>query len=325
MGKKPSKCVSLQYYKNLAVFAVFAVFGICVLYSLFAENQYEYSGATISYQDIGVLRSAINLHDQHNRPLTGTSPLPLVGRYLQELFKDPWGNDYLLDTSVGFISSYGMDQKPGGADEARDRVAYYKSHVCIHSVMYSGPWGKPKNGSHFIILLTGPVNIVSHSDVLKGIVFKDSQETWLEGKFASFADLNNRFGHKWVAEIANPKSFTSDEQARGALLVMNKCEIKSDLFLFKKGTEVAFRHSEIKKLKDQSKYIGRMLVSSKYRGEPSVYGLRESPLPGGPLDKELYGTGVQMYLRSPVNRLKKNGQIAEDIIWFVARIHSDGS
>lgn len=65
-------------------------------------------------EDLDVLRQAILLHDSQQPPLRGTSLQPLLGRYLQEIPKDPWGRDYMLDTNLGKIECYGEDGVPGG-------------------------------------------------------------------------------------------------------------------------------------------------------------------------------------------------------------------
>ena len=48
-------------------------------------------------QNIDVFRNAINLHNAQNAPLVGTSLEPLLGRYLQELPRCPFGATYRLN------------------------------------------------------------------------------------------------------------------------------------------------------------------------------------------------------------------------------------
>ena len=81
---------------------------------LLREVELSNSQQKQALETLQVLRNAISLHDAQNRPLAGTSLRPLLGRYLQELPNDPWGNEYLLDSSVGLIVSYGADALPGG-------------------------------------------------------------------------------------------------------------------------------------------------------------------------------------------------------------------
>ena len=94
-------------------------------------------------QDLDTLRTAITLYDSQNRPLTGTSLSPLTPRYLQELPKDPWGNEYMLDASLGLITSFAADQRVGGTDEDADLVVRYKSALEIRRVTCSRGGGRP--------------------------------------------------------------------------------------------------------------------------------------------------------------------------------------
>jgi hypothetical protein len=77
-------------------------------------------------QDLDTIRNAIVLHDAQNRPLTGTSFRPLLGRYLQEIPRDPWGNDYVLAADAGLILTWGADGKPGGIEEDDDLIVQFK-------------------------------------------------------------------------------------------------------------------------------------------------------------------------------------------------------
>jgi len=93
---------------------------------------YDYGPATPktdARQDLEVIRMAIDLHDAQNKPLTGSSLEPLLGRYLQEIPTDPWGGEYLLNTDVGFILCFGADGKPGGSGADEDIYFRYKSEL----------------------------------------------------------------------------------------------------------------------------------------------------------------------------------------------------
>ena len=69
-------------------------------------------------QDLEVIKKAIWLHDaREDAPLRGTSLEPLLGRYMQELPRDPWGRLYLFDGELGVVASLGRDGCPGLTNE----------------------------------------------------------------------------------------------------------------------------------------------------------------------------------------------------------------
>ena len=78
-------------------------------------------------QDLDTIRNAISLYEAQNSRLKGTDLQPLVGRYLQEVPKDPWGNEYLVAAEIGLVLTFGADAKPGGNDEASDIIVQIRN------------------------------------------------------------------------------------------------------------------------------------------------------------------------------------------------------
>lgn len=137
----------------IVVAIIAALVGVAV--PMFQKNIQEAHRAK-AQQDLDTIRNAITLHDSQNKPLIGTDLKPLLGRYLQELPKDPWGNDYLLDAGMGVLISFGGDQKAGGTDEDEDLRIRYKSVLKIQKVIYTGSWGLPAAGATMRIQFNKP-------------------------------------------------------------------------------------------------------------------------------------------------------------------------
>ncbi|MBI4859088.1 MAG: type II secretion system protein GspG, partial [Candidatus Riflebacteria bacterium] len=137
----------------IVVAIIAALVGVAV--PMFQKNIAEANRAK-ARQDLDTVRNAITLHDSQNKPLIGTSLKPLLGRYLQDVPKDPWGNDYLLDAGIGIVVSFGGDQKAGGTEEDADEVVRYKPALKVQSVTLQGNWGKPTDGNVLRILFNKP-------------------------------------------------------------------------------------------------------------------------------------------------------------------------
>ena len=137
----------------IVVAIIAALVGVAV--PMFQKNIQEAHRAK-ALQDLDTIRNAITLHDSQNKPLIGIDLKPLLGRYLQELPKDPWGNDYLLDAGMGVLISFGGDQKAGGSDEDSDLLIRYKSVLKVQKVVYTGSWGLPTKGAQFRISFNKP-------------------------------------------------------------------------------------------------------------------------------------------------------------------------
>lgn len=127
----------------IVVAIIAALVGVAV--PMFQKNIQEANVAK-ARQDLDTIRQAVSLHDSQERPLIGTDLKPLLGRYLQEIPSDPWGNEYLLDANVGVIISFGGDQRAGGAtEEDQDIEVNYKPALKIQRVTYTGSWGVPRS------------------------------------------------------------------------------------------------------------------------------------------------------------------------------------
>ena len=139
----------------IVVAIIAALVGVAV--PMFQKNIAEAHSAKAK-EDLDTIRNALTLYDSQNRPLTGTSLKPLLGRYLQDIPKDPWGNDYLLDAGVGVVMSFGSDQKAGGTDEDEDIITRYKSDLKIQSCVINGPWGQPQQGTTLVVKFNKPIS-----------------------------------------------------------------------------------------------------------------------------------------------------------------------
>ncbi len=220
-------------------------------------------------QDMDVLRSAINLHDAQNKPLQGSDFKPLRGRYLQEIPKDPWGNPYLLDASVGLIASYGADAQVGGSGCDKDLYVHFKPPLKLWRAQYDGEWGIPKSGAKIILLLTKPFELVDKQAMFKGLVIMAAN-----GVSVSLADLNAKHGHQWAIEPDTNASL-------GKLVLVNESD----------GTSQPI---------ELDMYMAFALDSTPVEENDMVrYGIKELPVKSGPLDRAIYGLAVQTYLRSP--------------------------
>ena len=124
----------------IVVALISALVGVAV--PMFQQNLLESKQAK-ARSDLDTIRGAILQHDAHERPLTGTNLEPLHGTYLQNIPKDPWGNDYAVDLDVGVIMCLGGDGSIGGKDEDADMVLHFRSELKLGKVAYVGPYGIP--------------------------------------------------------------------------------------------------------------------------------------------------------------------------------------
>ena len=126
----------------IVVAIIAALVGVAVPF--FQDNLSE-AQRTKAKQDIEIIKKAISLYDaRESKPLVGTDLKPLLGRYMQELAKDPWGNDYLFDGNLGMVASYGADALPLGSGAETDIVVYTRPPLMITRVQYQGSWGRPR-------------------------------------------------------------------------------------------------------------------------------------------------------------------------------------
>jgi general secretion pathway protein G len=159
----------------IVVAIIAALVGVAVPF--FQDNLSE-AQRTKAGQDLEVIKKAISLYDaRESRPLVGTDLSPLLGRYMQELPKDPWGNDYLFDGAAGFLASYGADALPDGSGGDTDITVFTRPPLMINRVQYQGSWGRPRfidttvvpikwaTGNKFIISLTKPADETAAGEV----------------------------------------------------------------------------------------------------------------------------------------------------------------
>jgi len=157
----------------------------------FQDNLAE-SQRTKAKEDLTIIRNAVALYEQREgKLLIGTSLLPLVGQYLQELPADPWGNAYLYEGSVGFLGTYGADALPGGTGGDQDIVygglerngeSFAIKPVFPRRVQYQGSWGRPEGpdapgafatGNKLIVTFTRPVYESAPDQLVDDLILVD--------------------------------------------------------------------------------------------------------------------------------------------------------
>lgn len=123
-------------------------------------------------QDLDTIRQAISLHDSQEPPLRGTSLRPLLGRYLQEIPLDPWGNPYLLDTHVGIVVSAGADGSLGLGDDYDDEdiIVRYKPELRISKAVFSGAGGVVRSGDTLTLTWNKSFRLRQGRDPLQDLV-----------------------------------------------------------------------------------------------------------------------------------------------------------
>ena len=232
--------------------------------------------------DLELIRNALSLHDAQNRPLNGTSLTPLLGRYLQELPKDPWRNDYLFDSAVGVILTYGADGIAGGKGSDKDIVIMNKKPLTLHRIQYVGPWGYPSKGNQFLITLNKPLEIVDEDELLKSLVLFTNSRDFSDGRPFSFDELNKTCGHNWKLDKDE-----CDPRGKRTLL------FKNDVAGLSKGQTVTPTMA-MNFVRD-----AKLNVENSSETELVRFGLKEHWLPIGPLDPSIYGSDAKEYLSAP--------------------------
>ena len=155
----------------------FLTFALFVILPGYPQGGLRAAQQTKAKQDLDVIRNAINLHDAQNEAIKGTRLEPLLGRYLQELPNDPWGNQYLFDSNVGICATYGADGIAGGEGGDKDLFIYYKPGLKLLSVSF-------KNGE-FTLLFNKAIDSINEDKLLQSLKLVDST-----GKQQSLAHLN---------------------------------------------------------------------------------------------------------------------------------------
>ena len=204
----------------IVVAIIAALVGVAVPF--FQDNLAE-AQRTKAAEDLEIIRKAVTLYEQKaGKRLFGTSLQPLLGRYLQELPQDPWGNPYLYEGAVGFLGTYGADAMPGGSGGDQDIVLGGASGaginftimpVIMRRVQYQGPWGRVSapsapseyhDGSKLIVTFTRPLSeddpTQTHSDFklldyqllnaagIPAVAFLSDPTSWVAGTWTSAGD-----------------------------------------------------------------------------------------------------------------------------------------
>ena len=267
------------------------VVGLVVLGTLpFAIRSYVGRASTIVRADdqrtktlaaLDSVRQALTRHDSENKPLLGTSLDKLRNRYIENIPMDAWGNDILVDTSVGILISYGADAIAGGKGCDEDVYYRYKPALRIERVQYTGPWGYPHDDARFIITLSKPFKLVDEAELLANLQLLRNMRDYADGRPVSFAELNNKYGHKWG--LFGSKS---DMEICGTLVLRNSVKLQSKSQTVTPTMALNFTcapGTSVEKAKTN-------LV---------LFGLKERWLALGPLDPLIYGTETKKYLAPP--------------------------
>ena len=247
-------------------------------WSSFLNDKFPYGRpGMVSRMDLDVIRNALNLHDAQRKPIQGTSLEPLLGRYLQELPKDYWGNPYLVDCNVGMVCSYGADCQAGGTDDDSDGLIYYKPPLKLCHVQYRGKFGPPQKGNKFIITMTKPYILKDGKEFMASLNLLTDTGRSPSGAPISFEELSYCRGHDW--RLSKKES----EPNNGVIVLVNHADYNEYAPPIKPGMALNFDTTENAMGPDPLER----------------FGLREAPLAGGPLDEKIYGPQVVKYLRRP--------------------------
>ena len=104
----------------------------CKVHGVFEDLRDSFSrevsdNAAIVWSDLGSIAVALHKHDLEEPPFKGGSLQVLKPKYLQFLHeRDPWGHDYIVDTTKGTITTLGKDGKPGGTGDDADLLIRYR-------------------------------------------------------------------------------------------------------------------------------------------------------------------------------------------------------
>ena len=254
----------------IVVAIIAALVGVAVPF--FQDNLQE-AQITKAKQDLDVIRNAINLHDAQNRDLVGTDLQPLVGRYLQELPTDPWGNEYLLDANVGLVITFGADAQAGGTGGDADQPVRYKPTLRIQQAQYEGPWGHPKEHSTVIITMTKPFDMVAPADLHDELeILTNTRRD--DGRPVSLNDLDSSGDPTaWATDQSNAVKYQKPQDS---------------MFAFGNGNDVTDS--------DAQRITPTMAVNfeeAANAGDMDDFGLEEAWLANGPMDDAIYGTDVR--------------------------------
>jgi prepilin-type N-terminal cleavage/methylation domain-containing protein len=272
----------------IVVAIIAALVGVAVP---FFQDNLQQAQQTKAKQDLDTIRNAIALHDAQNRPLIGTSLQPLLGRYLQELPRDPWSNEYALDANVGLICSFGADSQAGGVGGDTDQYFYYKPPIRVQRCQYIGPWGRPGGQNKIIITVTKPFEwdgydmAVAKTDLFDGLMLLANTRDFSDGLQVSLSALN--------AAAVDPHFWDYDTYTTNA----------ADSGLLDPISGIlSFRHGGTQVQSSGQAVTPTMAMNFDYANTATgftKFGLTERWLQLGPLDTNVFGPQSQMYRRGP--------------------------
>jgi prepilin-type N-terminal cleavage/methylation domain-containing protein len=146
----------------ITVAIIAALVGIAVPF--FTDFINEANDAKVS-ADIDVLKDAIHRYESGGHKFGGVTFAPLMGKFLQEVPKDPWGNEYLVDTNLGLIATLGADSAYGGEEADSDILVYYSPSLQPIRALYTGAFGVPKNGFVLEVIMSKSITFVPDSNL----------------------------------------------------------------------------------------------------------------------------------------------------------------
>jgi type II secretory pathway pseudopilin PulG len=140
---------------NLAIIS--ALVGIAV--PMYTDFIYTAQRSKLE-SDLEVFRGALHRNQSLGGGLFGGDTLtPLLGKELNEIPRDPWGNDYVIDANLGVIGTFGEDGIPGGEGPGRDIFHFYIPVLTIYKAQYQGPLGIPRDGISVLLQTTKPFKV----------------------------------------------------------------------------------------------------------------------------------------------------------------------
>lgn len=115
----------------LIVVAIIAVLvGVAMPYY---QDYVKETKLTKAKHELDILKEALIKYDtMEDRPFDRNDMRILLGRYLQDLPRDPWGRDYQLDYISGKVYSYGPDY----SKNTDDIVTFYKPPLALQKAVW---------------------------------------------------------------------------------------------------------------------------------------------------------------------------------------------
>jgi len=115
----------------LIVVAIIAVLvGVAMPYY---QDYVKETKLTKAKHELDILKEALIKYDtMEDRPFENNDMRILLGRYLQDLPRDPWGRDYQLDYVSGKVYSFG----PDSVKTTDDIVTFYKPPLALQKAVW---------------------------------------------------------------------------------------------------------------------------------------------------------------------------------------------